>query len=249
MNDSVTNEQYQQLQNDVRDTALNIYETYLSNTENSPQSNPLSLVDRNLCEQLYQTLMSNDSSQWMNDTLFDDIFFHVRDLLLHHKEFFPAFCQSKYYRKLLGEPDLLRDSLDDDDNHHCKQQQNNPNKSNENGFNIDIIDTGILNLQGRSFIGYLINVERMSRNESWTILRRYSEFFSFHQTLLNKCDRYHMNVQSILFLPPKTVLSNRMNENFIQYRRHMLNVYLKKLNYIYGKFHFLRDDIERFIQP
>nr|XP_027200547.1 sorting nexin-13-like [Dermatophagoides pteronyssinus] len=252
VNDSVTNEQYQQLQNDVRITALNIYETYLSQTENSTQSQSqqsslLNLVDRNLCNQLYQTLMSDDSSQWMNDTLFDDIFFQVRDLLLHHRDFFPAFCQSKYYRKLLGEPDLLRDSLDDESNNEHRKQ-NNRTISNENSFDIDIIDTGILNLQGKSFIGYLINVERMN-GESWTILRRYSEFFRFHQTLVNKCDRYHMNIRTILFLPPKTVLSNRMNENFIQYRRYMLNVYLKKLNYIYGKFQFLRDDIEHFIHP
>ncbi|XP_075586462.1 sorting nexin-13 [Dermatophagoides farinae] len=256
VNDSVTNEQYQQLQNDVRDTALNIYETYLLQSENSPQSNgstsQLSLVDQNLCEQLYQTLMSGDSSQWMNDALFDDIFFQVRDLLLHHSDFFPAFCQSKYYRKLLGEPDLLRDSLDDESSSEHNKQRNNISTTSENGqtngFDIDIIDTGILNLQGKSFIGYLINVERKN-GESWTILRRYSEFFSFHQTMVDKCDRYHMNLRSILFLPPKTVLSNRMNENFIQYRRYMLNVYLKKLNYIHGKFQFLRDDIERFIQP
>lgn len=248
VNDSITNEQYQQLQNDVRYTALNIYETYL--LPNS--SSYLALIDQQFCQQLNENLNSDDSSQWMSDSLFDDIFFQVRDIILTHENYFPAFRKSKYYRKLLAEPDLLRDSLEDEDDItglvDIPENNNSNDERNSIGFNIDIIDTGILNLQGKSFIGYLINIERKN-GENWTILRRYSEFFNFHQLLLEKCVKYHLNLKNILFLPPKNVLNNQLNDNFIQYRKYMLNLYLKRLNYLHEKFLFLREDIEKFLHP
>ncbi|KPM11113.1 sorting nexin-like protein 5, partial [Sarcoptes scabiei] len=248
---SVPSEQYQQLQTVIRETALSIYDTYLGDANKRTY---LKLVDRNHCKQLHQNLMSDDPSLWLNECLFDDILWNVKDLLKNREEFFPSFKKSKYYRKLLGEPDLLRDSLDDEAeigsdqiDFRCPDLKNGGKEDNENeksqsnrrqSFNVEIIDTGILNLQGKSFIGYLINVEQKN-GENWTILRRYSEFFSFHQSMLDKCEKYRLNLKNILYLPPKTVLSNRMNENFVQYRKQMLNIYLKRLNYLHEKFSFL----------
>lgn len=258
---SVPSEQYQQLQTVIRETALSIYDTYLGDANKRTY---LKLVDRNHCKQLHQNLMSDDPSLWLNECLFDDILWNVKDLLKNREEFFPSFKKSKYYRKLLGEPDLLRDSLDDEAeigsdqiDFRCPDLKNGGKEDNENeksqsnrrqSFNVEIIDTGILNLQGKSFIGYLINVEQKN-GENWTILRRYSEFFSFHQSMLDKCEKYRLNLKNILYLPPKTVLSNRMNENFVQYRKQMLNIYLKRLNYLHEKFSFLRKDVENFLQP
>ena len=271
-------EQCQQLKQLVLETAKNIYQTYLSPI--SP--NRLNMIDESFCDKLCDQLSSNDSSTWMTESLFDNIFYQVRDIILNHDDFFPAFKRNKHYMKLLCESDLIKEHMDESygfesavkseisstssglsgenskdcdplDNEsdsigECKDMESDKKFDLSNGFNIDIIETGVLNEHGKTFVAYLINVEK-SNGQKWVILRRYSEFFTFHQLLLEKCEKFHFNLKTILFLPPKTVLSNRMNRKFIQYRKYMLNLYLKKLYFLYERFNFLHEDIETFLQP
>lgn len=111
-----------------------------------------------------------------------------------------------------------------------------------------IVETGMLSDHGKTFAAYLINVEKPS-SEKWIILRRYSEFYLFHQLMLSKCEKFHFNLKTILLLPPKTMLGNRTGRHFIQYRKCILDIYLKKLPFLYVRFDFLRDDIETFLHP
>ena len=252
--DGASDEQCQNLKQLVLEAALNIYETYLSPIA----PNRLNMIDENYCDKLRDQLSSNDSSSWMTESLFDDIFYQVRDIILKHDDFFPAFTRSKHYLKLLSQSDLVvKDQHDDspvsetnktcdemaevasiasnlsgdgknfEDDHQHELNKNsidsderkdvNDKTDFSNGLTVDIIETGMLNEHGKTFVAYLINVEKLSCDK-WVILRRYSEFFTFHQLMLDKCDKFHFNLKTILSLPPKTVLSNRTSRHFIQYR-------------------------------
>lgn len=282
--DQSTDDQAIQLQNLIKEAAYNIYDTYFK--DDAPSK--LNLIDHCYSQKIQQLLESNDLSQLMKDSLFDEVYCQVRDIILNYELFYPAFKKSKQYKKLLDELDLFNldeesslkffddlsetdsvqtncpfvdasvvldtKNLDDVVQDTClddsieKYSTDIEEKKSSNRFIIDIVETGLLNEFGKSFVAYLINIEKSS-GEQWVILRRYSEFYSFHQTLLNKCEKYRFNLKSILFLPPKSILSNHTSEKFIRYRKYMLNIYLKKLNYLYEKFSFLREDIDRFLQP
>lgn len=271
MNENDRSEQNLQLQEMIKEAANNIYETYLE--ANGP--NRLTLLDDSYKVKLKEMLDSEDTL--LKDTLFDEIFYRVRHIIINHEPFFPSFKQSRQYRKLFDELDSTGlddyslksfDDLTDSDScqlnslltkqplnvQFCEDAFTEHKASNEseekrlNCFNIDIVETGLLNEYGKSFVAYLINI-RKNTGEQWVILRRYSEFYSFHQSMLGKCEKFRFNLKSILVLPPKSVLSNHTSEKFVRYRKYMLNIYLKKLNYLYEKFSFLRDDVDKFLQP
>lgn len=87
LSDGASNEQCQQLREMVLEAAMNIYETYLSPI--APAR--LHLIDCNACDKLRDQLSSNDSTAWMSEGLFDDIFSQVffnSKICKHLKMFF-----------------------------------------------------------------------------------------------------------------------------------------------------------------
>lgn len=141
----------------------------------------------------------------------------------------------------------------DAENHHGNTKERGTDGTDDkadfsNGFTVDICETGKLTDHGKTFVAYLINVVKFS-GEKWVILRRYSEFYTFHHLMIEKCEKYHFNLKNILSLPPKSFLNNRTNRNFVEYRKYMLNIYLKKLSFLYERFNYLRDEIYLFLHP
>lgn len=292
LGNGASEEQCHQLKQLVLEAAMNIYETYLSPLA----PNRLALIEQSYCDKLRDQLSSNDSSTWMTEGLFDEIFAQVRSIILKHDQFFPAFKRNKHYLKLLLETDLVRgqleaaasnavssnvpasksvddlseiDSIDshvgeegvkglkcfDESDHHEKAddgrraEETGDKADFASGFTVEISETGKLTDHGKTFVAYLINVAKCSTGEKWVILRRYSEFYTLHQLMIDKCEKYHFNLKNILSLPPKSFLSNRNNRNFVEYRKYMLNIYLKKLSFLYERFNYLRDDIYLFLHP
>lgn len=269
LEDSFTSNQHEQLKMLIREAAINIYETYLA--RNGP--NRLELVDECYGQQIHDSLNSLDSSCWMKESLFDEAFNHVKEIILQNENFFPSFKNSRQFLKLVKEVDLInmdtKDLVAKSDDQDVVQSISSsahnigPSALLNDGlisegrvygsyklssFNANIVETGVLTEYGKSFVAYLINVDK-ANGEKWVVLRRYSEFYTFHQILVEKCSHFHFEIKNVLILPPKTVIRNRLNQTLVQNRKYMLNLYLKKLNYLFDKFVYLQNDIEKFLQP
>lgn len=96
----------------------------------------------------------------------------------------------------------------------------------------EIISTGITREFGKEFGVYCINVTRRDyRNESttdckeekWCVVRRYSDFYTFHQATVKLFPQLGK-----LGLPPKKAFAN-MNQEFLEQRKQSLNSYLRQL--------------------
>ena len=93
-------------------------------------------------------------------------------------------------------------------------------------INAEIIKTGIVREFGNAYAAYVINVSKKSLNsseEKWVVLRRYSDFYSFHHNVVEKCPNL-----KFLTLPGKRTFNN-MSKDFVEQRRHLLNTYLNQL--------------------
>lgn len=96
----------------------------------------------------------------------------------------------------------------------------------------EITSTGITREFGKEFGVYCINVTRRDyRNESttdfkeekWCVVRRYSDFYTFHQQTVKLFPQLGK-----LGLPPKKPFAN-MNQEFLEQRKQSLNSYLRQL--------------------
>ena len=102
----------------------------------------------------------------------------------------------------------------------------NSTLTDEMDISADIIKTGIVREFGNAYAAYVINVSKKTSpttEEKWVVLRRYSDFHSFHHNIVEKCP--HLKY---LTLPGKRTFNN-MNRDFVEQRRHLLNAYLSQL--------------------
>jgi len=111
----------------------------------------------------------------------------------------------------------------------------------------EIIKTGVVREFGNAYAAYVISVSKKStlkcsNDEKWVILRRYSDFHSFHQ---NICEKYP-NFKN-LTLPGKRTFNN-MSKDFVEQRRHLLNTYLNQLLKSSNDRHELREEVLKFFQ-
>ncbi|ELT94954.1 hypothetical protein CAPTEDRAFT_222037 [Capitella teleta] len=101
----------------IRDAALSIYDQYLSEKASACVLEELWIIlclhqaspRLHLDETLVKTLLENIQHQDASDTVFDEIQAKVWDILQNDPKYFPAFCKSQLYIKLLAELDLLRE--------------------------------------------------------------------------------------------------------------------------------------------
>lgn len=106
----------------------------------------------------------------------------------------------------------------------------------------DFIDLAITDYKiisqpkGTDFAVYLIEIynEPVKRRrivasevlpESRTIERRYSQFFCLHQTLVQR----YQHVVTLPELPPREVLTSKLDTGLLEHRRHALESYLREL--------------------
>ncbi|KNC96238.1 uncharacterized protein SPPG_08392 [Spizellomyces punctatus DAOM BR117] len=102
----------------------------------------------------------------------------------------------------------------------------------------EIVDTRIVSRDGKEYAAYIIQVTLLNapdmrepttgseaKSRSWTILRRYSEFFTLHQTLRSKFPI----VQRLDF--PSKVLKGimKLKKDFVENRRVALDDYLQSI--------------------
>ncbi|RWS29087.1 sorting nexin-like protein, partial [Leptotrombidium deliense] len=113
----------------------------------------------------------------------------------------------------------------------------------------EITHTGIVREFGNPYGVYCITVNRKdvtNPNESkWCVLRRYSDFYTFHQSTLEKFAPLRN-----LALPGKRPFNN-MSKEFLEQRRHLLNSYLQQVLRRLGPQSpsGLKEHILHFLQP
>jgi len=123
------------------------------------------------------------------------------------------------------------------------QEINNLLKDETNEFNersqlvkldADITSTGITREFGKEFGVYCINVTKQEylslnsdtdfKEEKWCVVRRYSDFYTFHQNTI----KLFPQLNTKLTLPGKKPFSI-ISQEFLEQRKHQLNTYLKHL--------------------
>jgi sorting nexin-13 len=124
---------------------------------------------------------------------------------------------------------------------------NNNNCVNEElEISAEIIKTGIIREFGNAYAAYVINVNRktnLKNDEKWVVLRRYSDFYSFHQNITEK----YPNLTN-LTLPGKRTFNN-MSKGFVEQRKHLLNTYLNQLLKNSNTRPDLREQVLKFFRP
>jgi sorting nexin-13 len=132
---------------------------------------------------------------------------------------------------------------------YSTSNNNNNNNSNncvneESEISAEIIKTGIVREFGNAYAAYVINVKTNIKNDEkeWLVLRRYSDFYSFHQNVTEKC----VNIKN-LTLPGKRTFNN-MSKGFVEQRRHLLNTYLNQLLKNCNSRPDLREQVLKFFQ-
>lgn len=96
----------------------------------------------------------------------------------------------------------------------------------------NITSTGITKEFGKEYGVYIIDVSRKDylnldddkfKEQKWCVVRRYSDFYTFHQHTIKLFPQL-----SKFSLPPKKALGN-MSQQFLEQRKQSLNLYLKHL--------------------
>lgn len=108
-------------------------------------------------------------------------------------------------------------------------------------FSAEIIKCGIIREFGNAYAAYVINV--IKDNEKWTILRRYSDFFSLHKFIFERFQE-----AKDIPLPGKRTFNN-MSKDFVEQRRHLLNAYLSQLLKQSTSCQGLKEHLEKFLKP
>jgi len=117
-------------------------------------------------------------------------------------------------------------------------------KSEINEFSAEIvtIDLARENGTGKQYVNYVIVVKR--KGSKWEILRRYSDFFFFHQTITNQ----FVKLNKIPF-PGKKTFGN-LERNVVDKRKRMLNEFFQHLLVLNGHdYPGLYDQIFTFLSP
>lgn len=252
--------------NSLKEAAINIYDTYLSE-----KSSHRLKIDESICKRIHSRILTEN----LSESWFDSAHNQVYDIMMNNESYFTAFKRSNHYIKLLAELDLLKDlsakseetdqtiKSDDIDNNSIifddcdslnsleefantsdsvsitsessitsnstsgySTSHTNCSPPDELEITADIIKTGIVREFGNAYAAYVINVSKKTSTtseEKWVVLRRYSDFHSFHQNIVEKCPNL-----KYLTLPGKRTFNN-MNKEFVEQRRHLLNTYLNQL--------------------
>ena len=117
-------------------------------------------------------------------------------------------------------------------------------KSEINEFTAEIvtIDLARENGTGKQYVNYVIVVKR--KGSKWEILRRYSDFFFFHQTITNQ----YLKLSKIPF-PGKKTFGN-LERNVVEKRKKMLNEFFHHLLVLKSHdYPGLYDQIFTFLSP
>ncbi|RWS17369.1 sorting nexin-like protein [Dinothrombium tinctorium] len=103
----------------------------------------------------------------------------------------------------------------------------NTQPSSEQEITAEITNTGVVREFGNSYGVYCITVNRKDganpQDNKWCVLRRYSDFYTFHQSTIEKFAPLRN-----LSLPGKRTFNN-MSQEFLEQRKHLLNSYLQQI--------------------
>lgn len=215
----------------LRCTAVNIYETYLSPEKYSSQKLEL---DSGIVQRVANRLKGDPIYEDLFDESCNQCFIIMRD----RETFYPAFQKSMGYIKMLQDLDLFQTKGDPDSNtseevpfpdyiEFDNLSLSSSTTTSKPWIAIEIDSTGIVREFGNAHAVYAITVSVRKENgtvDRWCSLRRYSDFFTFHSSTIDK-----FPLLSKLQLPAKRTLSNNLSQEFLEQRRHLLNTYLQQV--------------------
>lgn len=256
----------------LREAAVNIFDTYLS--LDRKRSHKLKIEESISCEIESRIKSEHLSEDWFDkahERIFeimckDEAFYPSFKKSIHYIKLLAELDLLKelgnnnnynYFRPRSEETNdqltLKQSNESDKVSLNCSENQKQMSSNHNHildSIRVEISGTGVVREFGNSYGVYCITVRRKdqeSQEEEWCILRRYSDFDSFHQSIIEK---FQNEIKNKINLPGKRPFNNT-NSEFLEQRRHLLNSYLQHVIRYAAKVSnpSLTETILKFIEP